>query len=159
MHPLLNALGFRRRDAQGSSHRKRLTGVERDRDAAPATGRREHSGIDDNSTGDDDIPNRSRHLAGGSEVTHRNAGPPSNSRSKCKMRKPTTTTKNSVTQIQVLSSWTARDLWLFATKWEFMSSMARIKIWPGCSHTGQISYSSDGSLTRRQRPKDQIPCS
>ena len=104
---LLTALELRRRYAQDSSYRNRLTGAERDWDAAPATGRREHNGIGDNSTGDDDIRNSPRHLVSGSEVTHRNAGPPSNPRSKCKMPKPTTTTKNSVTQIQVLSSWTA----------------------------------------------------
>ena len=102
---------------------ERATGAERDRDAAPATGRREHNGIGDNSTDDDDIRSRSRRRAIGSEVKPGNAGPPSNPRSKCKMREPTTTTKNSVTQIQVLSSWTARDLRLFAIESEFMRSM------------------------------------
>ena len=102
---------------------ERATGAERDRDAAPATGRREHNGIGDNSTDDDDIRSRSRRQASGNEVKYGNAGPPSSLRSKCKMREPTTTTKNSVTQIQVLSSWTARDLRLFAIESEFMRSM------------------------------------
>ena len=65
---LLNPLGLRTGYPKCSSHRNRLTGAERDTDAAPATGRPGHSGIGDNSTDDDDIRNKPRRRVSRVEV-------------------------------------------------------------------------------------------